>query len=190
MVYGYARVSTKGQEDNNSLLQQENELRAAGATEVIREAFTGTKSHRPQLDSLLSRLQPGDTIIVTKMDRIARSAKGGLELIDSIIDKGASIRIMNMGTFDDSPTGKLIRTVMLGFAEFERDMIVQRTQEGKAIAKQREDFREGRPRKYKPEQISHAMSLLDSGNSFSKVSLMTGISVSTLKRAKRSWRDL
>ena len=72
---------------------------------------------------------------------------------------------MNMGTFDDSPTGKLIRTVMLGFAEFERDMIVQRTQEGKAIAKQREDFGEGHPRKYKPEQISRAMSLLDSGNS-------------------------
>ena len=94
---------------------------------------------------MLSILSAGDTVIVTKLDRIARNTRDGIDIIDSIVNKGCSVRILNMGMFDNTPTGKLMRTMMLAFAEFERDMIVQRTQEGKAIARQREDFREGRP---------------------------------------------
>ena len=66
MIYGYARVSTKGQEDNFSLSQQEAELRAAGATEIVKEAYTGTKAHRPELDKLLSKIETDDTLIVTR----------------------------------------------------------------------------------------------------------------------------
>lgn len=186
MIYGYARVSTKGQEDNFSLQQQESELVAAGATEVVKEAYTGTKSHRPQLDILLGKLQKDDVLIVTKMDRIARSAKGGIDIIDLILSKGASIRILNMGTFDNTPTGKMIRTVMLAFAEFERDMIVQRTQERKTIARENPGFKEGRPKKYTDYQIENALSLLNNGQSYSQVEKLTGISKSTLIRAKRS----
>ena len=82
----------------------------------------------------MDEIQPGDTLIVAKLDRIARSAKNGLELIDQFIDKGVSVNILNMGVMNNSPTGKVIRTVMLAFAEFERDMIVERTKEGKKIA--------------------------------------------------------
>ena len=89
-----------------------------------------------------------------------------------------------MGIMDNTPTGKLIRTIMLAFAEFERDMIVERTQEGKAIAKQNPDFREGRPKTYKREQINHALDLLQT-RSYKQVEEMTGISKSTLIRAKR-----
>ena len=94
------------------------------------------------------------------------------------------IHVLNIGMMDNSPTGKLIRNIFLAFAEFERDMIVERTQEGKSIAKQNPNFREGRPKKYSKAQISHALELLDS-YSYRKVSEMTGISVSSLQRAKR-----
>ena len=93
-----------------------------------------------------------------------------------------------MGLMDNTPTGKLIRNIMLEFAEFERDMIVERTQEGKAIAKQNPDFSEGRPKKYKRQQITHALGLLQS-NSYKQVEQMTGISKSTLIRAKRAMKN-
>ena len=195
MIYGYTRVSTKGQaKDGNSLEAQEmalknvgasaNTLRLAGATEIYSDAFTGTKSHRPQLDLLLKELKPGDTIVVTKLDRMARSASQGMELIQSLLDKGINVHVLNMGLMDNSPTGRLIRNVMLAFAEFERDMIVERTQEGKAIAKQRDDFREGRPRKFSNAQINHSLSLLNE-YSYRQVEQMTGISKSTLIRNRR-----
>ena len=186
MIYGYCRVSTKGQaKDGNSLEAQENSVKAAGAERIFCDAFTGTKAHRPELDKLLTEIQPGDKLIVTKLDRIARSATQGTELIQNLLDKGISVHVLNMGLLDDSPPGKLIRTILLAFAEFERDMIVERTQEGKAIAKQNPDFTEGRPKKFKKQQIIHALELLQS-NSYRKVEQMTGISKSTLIRAKRN----
>jgi len=189
MVYGYARVSTKGQaKDGNSLEAQENLLKEAGAEIVYKDAFTGTKADRPELNKLLNKLQPGDKLIVTKLDRIARSAQQGIEIIDKLAEKGVTVHILNIGIIDKSPTGKLIRTIFLGFAEFERDMIVERTQEGKAIAKQKPDFKEGRPKKYTQKQIEHALSLLDS-HSYTQVEEITGISVSTLVRAKRKAKN-
>lgn len=185
MVYGYARVSTKTQaKDGNSLEVQENALRAAGAAEVYADAFTGTKSRRPELDKLLRVMQPGDTLKVTKLDRIARSATQGIELIQSLLDKGIIVHVLNMGMMDNTPTGKLVRNVMLAFAEFERDMIVERTGEGKAIARQNPGFKEGRPPKYGRVQLNHALELLGN-HSYNEVAEMTGISRSTLLRAKR-----
>ena len=190
MIYGYARVSTKGQaKDGNSLEYQEEELKKAGATKIYQESFTGTKTSRPVLDKLLKQLNSGDTVIVTKLDRIARNARSGLEIIDQILDKDCSIRILNMGLFDTSPTGKLMRTVMLAFAEFERDMIVQRTQEGKAIAKQNKDFREGRPDVYTKDQKQHAYELWKSGKTYREVEKLTGISKSTLIRYKGKYES-
>ena len=186
MIYGYARVSTKGQaKDGNSLEAQEKALRDAGAMEIYTDAFTGTKTHRPELDKLLSVMVAGDTLVVTKLDRIARSVSQGSDLIQSLLNKGISVRILNMGLMDNTPTGRLIRNVMLAFAEFERDMIVERTSEGKAIAKLDPDFREGRPKKYSAAMVSHAMGLLKD-HSYKQVVEMTGISKSTLIRAKRT----
>lgn len=185
MIYGYARVSTKGQaKDGNSLEAQEIALRSAGAIEIYADAFTGTKANRPELDKLLTVMQSGDTMVVTKLDRIARSATQGIALIQSLLDRGIVVHVLNMGLMDNIPTGKLIRNIMLTFAEFERDMIVERTQEGKAIAKQNPDFKEGRPKKFSKVQINHALDLL-SEYSYKQVEQMTGISKSTLIRAKR-----
>lgn len=185
MIYGYARVSTKGQaKDGNSLEAQEIALCSAGAIEIYADAFTGTKANRPELDKLLAVMQSGDTMVVTKLDRIARSATQGIALIQSLLDRGIVVHVLNMGLMDNTPTGKLIRNIMLAFAEFERDMIVERTQEGKAIAKQNPDFKEGRPKKFSRVQINHALDLLNE-YSYKQVEQMTGISKSTLKRAKR-----
>ena len=189
MIYGYARVSTKGQaKDGNSLEAQEIALRVAGATEIYADAFTGTKAHHPELDKLMKVMQSGDTMVVTKLDRIARSATQGIELIQGLLDKGIIVHVLNMGLMDNTPTGKLIRNIMLAFAEFERDMIVERTSEGKAIAKQNPEFREGRPRKYSKAQMRHAISLL-AEHSYKEVSNMTGISKSTLIRAMKKEND-
>ena len=145
MIYGYARVSTKGQDKyGNGLDVQEKQLRENGAERIFYESFTGTKKHRPELDRLFGLLKSGDTVIVTKLDRIARSTRDGLDIIDELICKGATINILNMGKFDSSPAGKLMRTIFLAFAEFERDMIIQRTSEGKEICRSNPSWREGR----------------------------------------------
>ena len=116
MIYGYAIVSTKGQaKDGNSLEVQEKALRDAGAMEIYTDAFTGTKTHRPELDKLLSVMVAGDTMVTTKLDRIARSVSQGSDLIQSLLNKGISVRILNMGLMDNTPTGRLIRNVMLAY---------------------------------------------------------------------------
>ncbi len=185
MIYGYARVSTKGQaKDGNSLEAQEKALRESGANEIYVDAFTGTKTDRPEFDKLMNKIQKGDTLIVTKLDRFARSMSQGSELVSDLIERGIKVYILNIGVMDNTPSSKLIRNVFFAFAEFERDMIVERTMEGKAIAKQNPDFREGRPKKYSRKQIEHALELLDN-NSYKQVEDLTGISKSTLIRAKK-----
>lgn len=148
MIYGYARVSTKGQaKDGNSLEAQEKTLMEHGVKILYKDSFTGTKKHRPELDKLLSVVKEGDTVVVTKLDRIARSTTHGCELIKSLLDKGVAVNVLNLGMMDNSPNGKLIRTIFFAFAEWERDMIVERTSEGKEIARERDDYHEGRPTK-------------------------------------------
>ena len=181
MIYGYMRVSTAGQVKGNSLEEQKRVLEANGATVSYQDTFTGTKSSRPNLSILLARLQEEDTLVVTKLDRFARNTVDGINMVHDLLKRGVKVNILNMGMVDNTPTGKLILTVMLGFAEFERDMIVQRTQEGKAIAKMKEGFTEGRPRKFTEEEMDWAISLLDT-NSYKEVAEITNISKSTLIR--------
>ncbi len=183
-VYGYCRVSTKRQGDGNSLEAQKELLLANGAEKIYEELFTGTKIDRPELDKLINSVQQGDTIIVTKLDRMARSISQGTELIEKLINMGVTVNILNLGVLDNTPASRLVRNIFLSFAEFERDMIVERTQEGKAVARQKPDYRDGRPKKFKNGQIEHAVGLLNS-YSYNQVAEMTGISKSTLIRAKR-----
>lgn len=180
MIYGYARVSTCNQDYQGQIEALQNE----GCQTIYKEKFTGTSTDRPQLNELLNILEEGDTLVVTKLDRIARSATQGSELVKELLDKGVRVNILNMGMMDNRPTSKLIRTIFFAFAEFERDMIVERTQEGKAIARQSPDFKEGRPVKHKQPAIEHALQLLET-RTYKQVEEITGISKSTLIRAKR-----
>jgi len=184
MKYGYCRVSTKGQLDGNSIEEQTNKIKGQyPEAEIITESFSGAKE-RPIFNELLSKLDNRDTLIVTKLDRFCRTTKEGLQYIDQLMNKGVKIHILNMGLIEDTPMGRLIVTNLLAFAEFERAMIIERTQSGKSIAKQKDDFREGRPKVYNKKQIEHAIKLLDT-NSYRQVEVLTGISKSTLIRAKR-----
>ena len=185
MIYGYARVSSAEQKkDGNSLEAQKASLEAAGAQQIIEEQYTGTTTNRPEFTVLMEKIQTGDTLVVTKLDRFARTVTQGVQLIQRLIDKGVTVNVLNMGVMDNKPANKLIMTVMLAFAEFERDMIVERTQEGKRMAKQQPGYREGRPRMPKA-QTDHAIELLASGKSYKQVSQDTGISKSTLQRRMR-----
>lgn len=186
MIYGYARVSTNGQaKDGNSLERQVQLLKDAGAEKIYKDTFTGTKTDRPELKKILFNLQPGDKLIVTKLDRMARSVAQGVELIESLLNQGVAVHVLNMGLMDNTPTGRLIMHIILAIAEFERDMIVERTQEGKAVARTKKGYREGRPKKYGREQINHALELMEIYPA-SKVSEMMNISRSTLMRAKKN----
>lgn len=180
MKYGYARVSTVGQnlETQIEMLEREN------CDIIFQDKFTGTQKHRPEFDKMMNIVDVNDTIVITKLDRFARNTRQALELIEEMFERGVKIHILNMGIIENTATGKLIYSVFSAFAEFERDMIVQRTQEGKELAKRNPDYREGRPKKFSKEQINHAMKLLGS-NTTKEVSRMTGISEATLYREKR-----
>lgn len=180
MKYGYARVSTIRQD----LESQMQALEKEGCDEIFSEKFTGTKADRPQFRELLTLLKKSDTLVVTKLDRFARSTVDAIQTVRELFEKGVKVHILNMGLIEDTPTGRLVFNVMSAFAEFERDMIVERTQEGKAIAKQRTGFREGRPRKYSQKQIEQALDMLEL-HSYREVGEITGISKSTLIRAKK-----
>ena len=187
MIYGYARVSTAGQSTNgNSLEDQTKALEAYGCQEIITETFTGKSMERPRFSALFQKLKSGDTLVVTKLDRFARTAIDGVSTVRELFERGVRVHILNMGLVENTLTGNLILTVMLAFAEYERGIIVERTQAGKAVARQDPNFREGRPKKYLPTQLHHALQLLESGKTYRQVEAMTGISKSTLIRAKRN----
>lgn len=146
MIYGYARVSTKGQaKDGNSLEAQERTLRENGASSIYHDAFTGTKVDRPELNKLVGMLQEGNILVVTKLDRLGRSLSKTSELITELIERGVTINILNLGVLSNSSVNTLMRNILLAFAQFERDMIVERTTEGKEICREtKPDWRDGR----------------------------------------------
>ncbi|MFP7306217.1 recombinase family protein [Enterococcus faecalis] len=180
MIFGYARVSTWGQDLETQIIS----LEKAGCEKIYTEKYTGTKVERVEFQKLLNELTEGDTLVVTKLDRFARSTIQGIETIKNLFEQGVKVHILNMGIIEDTPTGRLTFTIFSAFAEFERDMIVERTQEGKALAKTKAGFREGRPKKYTKDQLDLAMVLLKE-NSTKMVSRKTGISEATLYREKR-----
>lgn len=184
-IIGYVRVSTKGQLDGYSIDQQIGEILSVYKEVVIYEEGLSGAKERPVFNEVLSILEKDDILVVTKLDRFCRTTKEGLQYIDMLLEKGVKIHILNMGLIENTPVGKLIVTNLLAFAEFERAMIIERTQSGKAIAKTKEGFKEGRPKKFTKKQLDNALSMLNinGGNySYSQVEELLGISKSTLIR--------
>ena len=191
-IIGYVRVSTKGQLDGNSIEEQSRSiLDRYNNAEIIEESYSGAKD-RVIFNKILNDLEKGDTLVITKLDRFCRTAKEGLQYIDDLMDRGIKIHILNMGLIEDTPMGRLIVTNLLAFAEFERAMIIERTQGGKAIAKQKEGFKEGRPKKYTEKQIDYALTMLTINGgrySYKEVEEITNISKSTLIREVKKRRS-
>jgi DNA invertase Pin-like site-specific DNA recombinase len=183
--FGYCRVSTNGQLDNNSLEQQEQEiLNKYSNSRIIKEVFTGTKTDRPKFNELMNNLNEGDTLIVTKLDRLARNTVEGIKIVEELFAKGVSVHVLNVGLLENTSMGKFFLTTLLAVAEMERNTIIERTQAGKEISKQKDGFKDGRPNKFNNKQIQHALKLLEI-NSYKEVEQITGISKSTLIRAKK-----
>lgn len=155
MIYGYARVSTVGQKrDGNSLEEQVTTLKKHKCDEIVYEAYTGKTMDRPKFKELLAKLQSGDMLVVTKLDRFARTAVEGVQTVRELFNRGVMVRIDNMGLIENTLTGNLILTVMLAFAEYERGVIVERTQTGKAVAKANNpNFKDGRKEKELDEEV-------------------------------------
>ena len=187
MVYGYARVSTKGQaKDGNSLEAQEKEiLERYENAKIYKEAYTGTTTDRPIFNDIINQIKENDMIVVTKLDRLARNTVEGIQIVKEIFKKKASVHVLNVGLLEDTAMGQFFITTLLAVAELERNQIVERTQTGKAMAKANaqakgERFIEGRPEKFDAMQIENALNLLET-HSYK----LTGISKSTLIRAKK-----
>ena len=184
MKYAYARVSTRKQfRDGNGLDEQIAKLQAVGFDELVVEEFSGATTKRPCLDDLIARLKAGDSIIVTKLDRFARSTAEGISLINSLLARGVHVLILNIGLIDNSPIGKLITTILLAIAEFERDMIIERTQAGKEIARSKHGFRDGRPPIDQKKKDFAVELILYQHKTYREVAELTGLSKSTLIRA-------
>lgn len=149
MRYGYGRVSSttryKGDVEGSSLESQEQKLMAVGCDEIVLEAYTGMEMERPKFSKLIDKLVEGDTLVVCKLDRFARTASDGVKLIKELVKRGISVHILNMGLVEDTPNGRLMLHIMAAFAEYERDMIVERLADGKEKARnENPNFREGR----------------------------------------------
>lgn len=182
MNFGYARVSTKSQDLNDQIEQ----LKKSGVDDVVSEKFTGTTTNRPAFNALLDKLKTGDTLTVTKLDRFARNARQALELADKLRKRDITLNVLNLGKIDNTPMGKLTFTVFSAFAEFERDMIVTRTREGKEYAKKHDkNYHEGRKFKFSDEQIKLAYNLHKQGVTHKIIEKQTGISIPTQYRRFR-----
>lgn len=186
-IYGYARVSTVKQD----LSSQVENLKRAGAVKIFKDKYTGTTANRPEFDKLMAKIKSGDTLIVTKLDRLARNTQDALNIVKKMNAEGVILRVLNIGTIDNSPSGRLIFTVFSAFAEFERDLIVSRTQEGKAWAKANNpNFHDGMPRKYDQEQINFAWKLHTQDHmSYSEISKKLGMSKATIYRRFRELKQ-
>lgn len=193
-IIGYCRVSSKSQLDNNSLEQQENIILDKYSNSLIyKEQFSGTTTDRPIFNEVLKCLDCGDTLVVSKLDRLARNTVEGIETVQDLFNRGISVHVLNVGLLENTSMGKFFLTTLLAVAEMERNTIIERTQTGKAIAKTKEGFTEGRPKSYTKKQLDNALSMLlvNGGKcSYTEVAEITNISKSTLIRENNKRKAL
>lgn len=187
MIYGYARVSSYDQNFGpqiKALTENGVELK-----NIFKEKKTGKNAEREELQKLLSILEKGDKVIITKVDRMARNSRDGLNIVETIRENGAAIHILNMGLFDGSPMGEMLLKVLLAFAEFELATSKERQREGIAIAKAKGIYK-GSPMKYteRHDGLTHALELYAEGEKTVKqISEITKISRATIYRKAKEF---
>jgi DNA invertase Pin-like site-specific DNA recombinase len=180
MKYGYARVSTDGQ----SVAAQVERLTQAGAEKVFKEKMSGAITDRPQLHRLMKTLDEDDVLLVTRLDRLARSTRDLLNTLAAIAEKKASFRSLGDAWADTTTAhGRLMLTVLAGLAEFERDLIRARTSEGRERAKAR-GVKLGRPFKLTPHQRKEARARREGGDTLMDIARSYNVSHSTISRLR------
>ena len=178
-IYGYARVSTIGQ----TLAAQEAALYEAGAAKVFKEKISGAAKHRAQLHRLLKAIGAGDLVIVTRLDRLARSTRDLLNILDKIAKAGATFKSLGDAWADTTAHGRLMLTVLGGLAEFERELIRVRTGEGRVRAKAR-GVHMGRPFKLNRHQQREAIARRDAGEALTDIARTFGVHHTTIGRLR------
>jgi DNA invertase Pin-like site-specific DNA recombinase len=179
MLIGYARVSTEDQD----LTLQRAALKAVGCLRIYEEKVSGAKRSRPELSRLLDQLRADDVVVVSRLDRLARSTRDLLEIAEQLKEAGAGLRSLHEPWADTtSAAGRMILTVFAGIAEFERELIHERTGSGRAAAKAR-GVRFGRPTKLSGDQIKLAQRLIDEGRPIPEVAKILKVHRATLYRA-------
>jgi len=180
MNVGYARVSTQGQTSESQL----EELGKAGCSQIYSEKISGAKCDRPELQRLLNALEPGSVIVVTRLDRLARSTIELLTTIKQIADKGCLFRSLADPWADTTtPGGRLMLTVLGGLAEFERELIKARTMDGRERAK-RSGVRMGRKPILSPHQVAEIRGRKAGGESVRFLARSYGVSPNTISRVR------
>jgi DNA invertase Pin-like site-specific DNA recombinase len=178
MIIGYARVSTDGQ----TLDAQHATLRNAGAERVFSEKISGAVAERRQLARAIAALSPGDILLVTRLDRLARSTRDLLNILDAVAKAGAKFRSLADAWADTTtPHGELMITILAGLATFERHLIRARTDEGRKRAQAR-GVRFGRKRKLTPHQIQEAIARRNAGEALIEIGRSYNVSHSTISR--------
>jgi DNA invertase Pin-like site-specific DNA recombinase len=178
MKIGYARISTA---DQNARMQRDA-LKAAGCEKIVTEQVSGSSPSRPKLEKLLRSIGKGDVLTVWRLDRLGRSLPHLIEVVRDLEAKGAGFQSLSENIDTTTAGGRLIFHLMGALAEFERSLIVERTQAGLAAARKR-GVKVGRPRSLTPAQVKHAQKLIDSGEAPSAVAKSLGVNRSTLYRA-------
>ena len=186
MKLGYARVSTEDQ----SLELQRPRLRGAGCEKLFEEKISGAKRNRPQLEKLLSEIRAKDVLIVTRLDRLARSTAELLAIAERLMEKDAGLQSLDEPWADTaSPSGRMILTVFAGIAEFERSLIRQRTRDGVVDARKR-GVAFGRPPKMRPDQQKLVHELLNQGRSISEIARTFNVHPATIYRCREASEGL
>ena len=179
MLIGYARVSTKDQD----LTTQTNQLQELGCEEIFTDTISGIAKERPGLDSLMRFARKGDTVIVTKTDRIARNTIHALTIADELREKEVGFKLLDLGDVNiNDKMGRMIYTVMSAFAEMERERIRERQREGYERARQ-EGRSMGRPKILTDDLVARIKDLTNTGLSQNKISQQLGISRPTVRKA-------
>jgi len=183
---GYARVSTREQ----TLETQLSRLANAGCEMFFEERISGAKGRRPGLEAMLDQLRKDDVVVVTKLDRLARSTAELLRISEALIEKGTGIQSLDEPWADTtSPAGKMILTVFGGIAEFERSLILARTEEGRKAAMAR-GVAFGRPAKLRADQKEVVHELVNAGRSISSVARTFDVHPATIYRCIKESRSL
>lgn len=193
--YGYARVSTKNQFNHETYLNQFEKLKNEGISEenIYFDNYSGKSAKdRENLNKLLELVIDGDTVVTTKLDRLARNASDALEIAEQLNKKGVKLHILNMGLIDNSPIGKLMFTVFSAFSEFERDLIVERMQEGKEYKRKHDPtFKDGRKSKLNTKQLEIIYKHFSDGIlTNEEIANMFNVSRRTIMYRKKEWRDM
>src|SRR5439155_13724540 len=177
-IFGYARVSTDGQ----TLASQDAQLHAAGCVKVYSEKASGARTDRPELAKLIKRLGEGDVLMVTRLDRLARSTRDLLNVLDAVAKAGAGFKSLADAWADTTTAhGRLMLTVLGGLAEFERELIRARTDEGRKRAQAR-GVRFGRKPSLTPHQRAEALARRAAGEALVKIARTYNVSHSTISR--------